>query len=55
MVQETLTRFHERLTEDDTLRERLAIALELAAGELSDAQLALLVGGAAHNPYIPGE
>ena len=55
MTQEKLTRFNERLTEDDTLQERLAIALELAAEVLSDVQLALLVGGAAHNPYIPGD
>ena len=53
MAEEKLKRFKERLTEDDTLQERLAIALELAAGELSDAQLALLVGGASDNPYIP--
>jgi hypothetical protein len=53
MAQEKLTRFNERITEDETLQERLAIALELAAGELSDAQLALLAGGY-YNPYAPG-
>jgi hypothetical protein len=56
MAQEKLARFNERLTEDEILQERLAIALELAGGELSDAQLALLAGGgASYNPYVPGD